>query len=48
MNLVGPGTRTSQPDSAEPTLSKVDLLTVKASKIGDFAKHIADTVVEQP
>jgi hypothetical protein len=35
-------------DTSEPNLYKIDLLTGKASKVGDFDKQIADIAVKQP
>ena len=35
-------------DSSEPNLYKIDLLTGKASKVGDFDKQVADIAVKQP
>ncbi len=35
-------------DASEPNLYKIDLLTGKASKVGDFDKQIADIAVKQP
>jgi hypothetical protein len=35
-------------DASEPNLYKIELLTGKASKVGDFDKQIADIAVKQP